>query len=226
MPCPALPPAGVRRAAPYRAGPLDPTAARHRGLRRHRLLGRDPARRRQVRLPAPGTLLLLPQHRDHPLRRAHPARGDRRAAADPAQHGSTGTYAGAPDSAARVHATLRPRAGGPAAGPRRGDRRRPRPLRALRLRHRGRLRTATSRRSWTGRPAGPRSARRRDPNPHLGFGGGGPHSCLGKSFAVLEIDLVFDAVADAMPGLRLADSPRRLRSAWINGVKELRVSAG
>ncbi|MGW3463255.1 cytochrome P450, partial [Streptomyces olivaceoviridis] len=66
----------------------------------------------------------------------------------------------------------------------------------------------------------------RDPNPHLGFGGGGPHYCLGKSLAVLEIDLIFNAVADAMPGLRLADSPRRLRSAWINGVKELRVSAG
>ncbi|CAL9313531.1 cytochrome P450 [Streptomyces sp. SudanB182_2057] len=66
----------------------------------------------------------------------------------------------------------------------------------------------------------------RDPNPHLGFGGGGPHYCLGKSLAVLEIDLIFRAMADAMPGLRLADDPRRLRSAWINGVKELRVMAG
>ena len=64
----------------------------------------------------------------------------------------------------------------------------------------------------------------RDPNPHLGFGGGGPHYCLGKSLAVLEIDLIFNAVADAMPGLRRAGDPRRLRSAWINGVKELRVA--
>ncbi|MFE1440763.1 cytochrome P450 [Streptomyces sp. NPDC058739] len=64
----------------------------------------------------------------------------------------------------------------------------------------------------------------RDPNPHLGFGGGGPHFCLGKSLAVLEIDLIFNAIADAMPGLRLAREPRRLRSAWINGVKELRVT--
>ncbi|MFG2131613.1 cytochrome P450 [Streptomyces sp. NPDC048751] len=64
----------------------------------------------------------------------------------------------------------------------------------------------------------------RDPNPHLGFGGGGPHFCLGKSLAVLEIDLIFNAIADAMPGLRLVDDPRRLRSAWINGVKELRVT--
>ncbi|MFB7335923.1 cytochrome P450 [Streptomyces adustus] len=66
----------------------------------------------------------------------------------------------------------------------------------------------------------------RDPNPHLGFGGGGPHFCLGKSLAVLEIDLIFNAVADALPGLRLTGDPRRLRSAWINGVKELPVSAG
>ncbi|MFI2757587.1 cytochrome P450 [Streptomyces echinatus] len=66
----------------------------------------------------------------------------------------------------------------------------------------------------------------RDPNPHLGFGGGGPHYCLGKSLAVLEIDLIFNALADAMPGLRLSGDPRRLRSAWINGVKELRVVAG
>ncbi|MFF8189993.1 cytochrome P450 [Streptomyces bobili] len=66
----------------------------------------------------------------------------------------------------------------------------------------------------------------RDPNPHLGFGGGGPHFCLGKSLAVLEIDLIFNALADAMPRMRLVEDPRRLRSAWINGVKELRVSAG
>ncbi|MEV6015394.1 MULTISPECIES: cytochrome P450 [unclassified Streptomyces] len=64
----------------------------------------------------------------------------------------------------------------------------------------------------------------RDPNPHLGFGGGGPHFCLGKSLATLEIDLIFNAIADAMPNLRLAGDPRRLRSAWLNGVKELQVA--
>ncbi|MEU9472737.1 cytochrome P450 [Streptomyces avermitilis] len=66
----------------------------------------------------------------------------------------------------------------------------------------------------------------RDPNPHLGFGGGGPHFCLGKSLAVVEIDLIFGAIADVMPGLRLTGDPRRLRSAWLNGVKGLQVSTG
>ncbi|MGW2368304.1 cytochrome P450 [Streptomyces sp. NPDC001667] len=63
----------------------------------------------------------------------------------------------------------------------------------------------------------------RDPNPHLGFGGGGPHFCLGKSLAVLEIDLIFNAIADTLPDIELAGEPRRLRSAWLNGIKELRV---
>ncbi|MFI2259092.1 cytochrome P450 [Streptomyces tubercidicus] len=66
----------------------------------------------------------------------------------------------------------------------------------------------------------------RDPNPHLGFGGGGPHFCLGKSLAVLEINLIFGAIADAMPDISLAGEPRRLRSAWLNGVKELQVHYG
>ncbi|MER5741177.1 cytochrome P450 [Streptomyces sp. NPDC002262] len=63
----------------------------------------------------------------------------------------------------------------------------------------------------------------RDPNPHLGFGGGGPHFCLGKALAVKEIELIFDAVADVLPDLTLVAAPRRLRAAWLNGVKELRV---
>ncbi|MFE9117944.1 cytochrome P450 [Streptomyces sp. NPDC007172] len=66
----------------------------------------------------------------------------------------------------------------------------------------------------------------RDPNPHLGFGGGGPHFCLGKSLAVLEINLIFNAIADVLPDLRLAGDPRRLRSAWLNGIKGLQVTRG
>ncbi|MGW2020169.1 cytochrome P450 [Streptomyces sp. NPDC001927] len=66
----------------------------------------------------------------------------------------------------------------------------------------------------------------RDPNPHLGFGGGGPHFCLGKSLAINEIELIFNALADELPDLTLAGEPRRLRAAWLNGIKELQVRAG
>jgi len=64
----------------------------------------------------------------------------------------------------------------------------------------------------------------RDPNPHLGFGGLGTHYCLGANLAKLEIELIFNAIADAMPGIAKAGDPVRLRSGWINGIKSLPVS--
>ncbi|MGW0523180.1 cytochrome P450 [Crossiella sp. NPDC003009] len=64
----------------------------------------------------------------------------------------------------------------------------------------------------------------RDPNPHLGFGGSGAHFCLGASLARLEIDLIFNAIADHLPDIRKAGEPRRLRSGWLNGIKEFPVA--
>jgi cholest-4-en-3-one 26-monooxygenase len=64
----------------------------------------------------------------------------------------------------------------------------------------------------------------RSPNPHLGFGGLGTHYCLGANLAKLEIELIFNAIADAMPDIRKAGPPERLRSGWINGMKQLPVS--
>lgn len=66
----------------------------------------------------------------------------------------------------------------------------------------------------------------RDPNPHLGFGGNGPHYCLGANLARMEIELIFNAIADQMPGITRTGEPRRLRSAWVNGIKELPVRYG
>lgn len=41
----------------------------------------------------------------------------------------------------------------------------------------------------------------------------------------MEIDLIFNAIADVLPDLRLVEDPRRLRSAWLNGIKQLQVSS-
>ena len=64
----------------------------------------------------------------------------------------------------------------------------------------------------------------RSPNPHLGYGGLGTHYCLGASLAKLEIELIFTAIADAMPDIAKAGDPVRLRSGWINGIKSLPVT--
>ncbi|MDR7169284.1 cholest-4-en-3-one 26-monooxygenase [Nocardia kruczakiae] len=63
----------------------------------------------------------------------------------------------------------------------------------------------------------------RDPNPHLAFGGTGAHFCVGANLARLEIDLMFNAIADVMPDLHQIADPQRLRSGWINGIKHWQV---
>jgi cholest-4-en-3-one 26-monooxygenase len=64
----------------------------------------------------------------------------------------------------------------------------------------------------------------RDPNPHLGFGGNGAHFCIGANLARMEIKLIFNEIADQIPDIAKLSEPRRLRSGWLNGVKELAVS--
>ncbi|UFS97768.1 cytochrome P450 [Nocardia huaxiensis] len=64
---------------------------------------------------------------------------------------------------------------------------------------------------------------RRDPNPHLAFGGTGAHFCVGANLARLEIELIFEAIADHLPDIARLGDPRRLHSGWLNGVKEFQV---
>jgi len=64
----------------------------------------------------------------------------------------------------------------------------------------------------------------RNPNPHLAFGGNGAHYCIGANLARMEIKLIFNELADQVPDIAKLAEPKRLRSGWINGVKELEVS--
>ncbi|MQY24612.1 Steroid C26-monooxygenase [Nocardia sp. RB56] len=64
----------------------------------------------------------------------------------------------------------------------------------------------------------------RDPNPHLSFGGTGAHFCIGANLARLEVDLIFNAIADHLPDIAAVAQPRRLRSGWLNGIKEYQVN--
>jgi len=61
----------------------------------------------------------------------------------------------------------------------------------------------------------------RDPNPHIGFGGPGPHFCLGAHLARREISVMFRELFRQAPGIRSSGKPDRLLSSFINGIKHL-----
>ena len=64
----------------------------------------------------------------------------------------------------------------------------------------------------------------RDPNPHLAFGAGGPHFCLGANLARMEIRVMFEHLLDRMPDIQLDGEVERLQSQFISGVKHIPVS--
>ena len=64
----------------------------------------------------------------------------------------------------------------------------------------------------------------RDPNPHMAFGAGGPHFCLGANLARMEIRVMFEHLLDRLPDIRLDGEVQRLQSQFINGVKHIPVA--
>jgi len=63
----------------------------------------------------------------------------------------------------------------------------------------------------------------RTPNDHVGFGGPGPHFCLGAHLARREISVMFHELLHRLPDIHVVGEPARLRSNFINGIKHLQA---
>jgi cytochrome P450 len=63
----------------------------------------------------------------------------------------------------------------------------------------------------------------RDPNRHVGFGGGGPHYCLGASLARAQLRSIFTEIFTQLPDLEVAE-PQLFPSAFIHGIKRMQCS--
>ncbi len=67
---------------------------------------------------------------------------------------------------------------------------------------------------------------RRDPNPHVGFGGPGPHFCLGAHLARRELSVAFRQLLTRLPDIEVAGDPVPLDSMGmplVGGIKRLPV---
>jgi cytochrome P450 len=60
----------------------------------------------------------------------------------------------------------------------------------------------------------------RNPNPHLGFGGRGPHFCLGNFVAKMQCREIFDQLLHRVPELQLGE-PSYLVGNFVRAVKSL-----
>jgi cytochrome P450 len=63
----------------------------------------------------------------------------------------------------------------------------------------------------------------RAPNPHMAFGPGGIHLCMGSHLARMEVRITFEELLGRDVGLELTAKPERLRSNFFNGIKRLPV---
>ncbi len=66
----------------------------------------------------------------------------------------------------------------------------------------------------------------RDPNPHVGFGGPGPHFCLGAHLARRELSVVFRQLLTRLPDIEVVGEPVPLQALGVplvGGIKHLTV---
>jgi cytochrome P450 len=62
---------------------------------------------------------------------------------------------------------------------------------------------------------------RRNPNPQLGYGGPGPHFCLGAHLARREITVMYRELFSRLPDIVATSDPVLLNSGFIHGVKHM-----
>jgi len=60
----------------------------------------------------------------------------------------------------------------------------------------------------------------RNPNPHVGFGGGGPHFCMGNFVAKMQMREIFDNLLHRAPNLEVGD-PEYLVGNFVHAVKSM-----
>ncbi|MEV0674716.1 cytochrome P450 [Mycobacterium sp. NPDC050441] len=63
----------------------------------------------------------------------------------------------------------------------------------------------------------------RNPNPHLAFGGGGTHFCLGANLARVEAAAIFPEILHKMKDLEVTGPVKRVRSNLMNGIHSMPV---
>jgi len=64
----------------------------------------------------------------------------------------------------------------------------------------------------------------RDPNPQVGFGGGGPHFCLGAVLARKEAVVFLRRLFEILPDVEVTGEPTFVHSNFVNAVSSLPVS--
>lgn len=63
----------------------------------------------------------------------------------------------------------------------------------------------------------------RDPNPHVAFGAGGPHLCLGMHVARVELAVMFRELLSRMPLVQSDGAIERMHSSFIAGIHSMPV---
>jgi cytochrome P450 len=65
---------------------------------------------------------------------------------------------------------------------------------------------------------------RRDPNPHVAFGAGGPHFCLGAALARLELKSFFGELFSLLPDIEVSGDPVYVPGPFLDSVASLPCS--